>query len=99
MMHKDRPLTEALTKAIFELNNIPRIDNKSPKEEVLSMKTDIDYLNRRTQEYKSNLYLHLQAKEQIESHRNHSPQNWKHCVDHRHQGKITANQTGGLNTC
>lgn len=43
IMHKDRLFTEALTKAIFELNNRPRTNKKSPIGEVLSMQTDTDY--------------------------------------------------------
>jgi hypothetical protein len=48
MAHKNSPLSEALAKAIFELNSRPRINRQSPIEEVLSTQTDIDYPDEKT---------------------------------------------------
>ena len=46
--HKNSPLLEALTKAIFELNGRPRNNRRSPIEEVLITQTDIDYPDEKT---------------------------------------------------
>lgn len=42
MIHKHRPLTEALAKTTFELNNRPRMNKKSLVGKVLSIATDTD---------------------------------------------------------
>ena len=41
--HKDRPLSEALANATFELNSRPTTNRQSSIEEVLSTQTNINY--------------------------------------------------------